>query len=423
MPKFQNIINVIEKNAFYKLGEIVDFSNEVTDFTEFDNGVFNYLEISGISLVKNSYQTTIVDVKEAPSRARMKTQINDLVVSLTRPHRGAITVILEDKIIASTGFAVIRNIVKTVDRKWLLYVLLSDFSLQQMLQRSSGGNYPAITENELKKILIPDIDYAKQKQLCLFMDQAEKKYNKKLQQADELLKQFENIITTEFHLTSLREKKLCTAIKLKQLDGVIDAKRYMMKSNNSTLVLSDVCNIVEKKENVSSYDKQTVDWIRIDDLSNNPTDIEMVRTQPANEMDGSFFVVHEGDILVARLGPTILNQKIVMVRQTGRITLASAEFLVLRCKNGYNAEMVMAVLKTEYYKKLMYSHARGSTPSRYRLNREDALNLPFPDIIMLQEKIAKQAVDVRNKVKVLRQEAGTEWAEAKVQFERELLGE
>lgn len=212
-------------------------------------------------------------------------------------------------------------------------------------------------------------------------------------------------------------------VKLKQIDGVIDAKRYMVKQYHFTFTLSDICDIVKEKVNVLLYDTEIVDWIRIDDLSNDPIDIEVVRTQPANEMDGSFFVVQEGDILVARLGPTILNQKIVMVRQIERTTLASAEFLVLRCKNGYNAEAVMAVLKTEYYKKLMYSHARGSTPSRYRLNREDALNLSFPDITMLQEKIAKQAVDVRNKVKALRQEAEKEWAEAKVQFERELLGE
>lgn len=79
----------------------------------------------------------------------------------------------------------------------------------------------------------------------------------------------------------------------------------------------------------------------------------------------------------------ILNQKIVMVRSLEKTTIASAEFLVLRCKKGYNPETVMAVLKTEYYRDLMYSHARGSTPSRYRLNREDMLKLPLFFLIVL----------------------------------------
>ena len=166
-----------------------------------------------------------------------------------------------------------------------------------------------------------------------------------------------------------------------------------------------------------------VDWIRIDDLPNQPMDIEKVRTQPASEIEGSFFLVEAGDILVARLGPTILNQKIVMVRKTERTTIASAEFLVLRCKKGYDAEAVMAILKTEYYRDLMYSHARGSTPSRYRLNKEDMLKLPFPDISERQEQIAAKATDIRNLVKSMRIQAEEDWKAAKEQFEKELLGE
>ena len=108
---------------------------------------------------------------------------------------------------------------------------------------------------------------------------------------------------------------------------------------------------------------------------------------------------------------------------TKRTTLASAEFLVLRCKNGYNPEAVMAILKTEYFRDLMYSHARGSTPSRYRLNREDALTLPFPDIRDSQDKLAKEAFRMRDEVISLRKEAITEWKTAKAQFEKELLGE
>ena len=71
----------------------------------------------------------------------------------------------------------------------------------------------------------------------------------------------------------------------------------------------------------------------------------------------------------------------------------------------------------------MYSHARGSTPSRYRLNREDMLKLPFPDIREHQEKLATEANDIRIQVKAMRIQAEQEWQAAKEQFERELLGE
>ena len=83
----------------------------------------------------------------------------------------------------------------------------------------------------------------------------------------------------------------------------------------------------------------------------------------------------------------------------------------------------MAVLKTKYYCELMYAHARGSTPSRYRLNREDMQKLPFPDIKEYQMELAKSANAIRENVKAMRVQAEEEWRIAKVQFEKELLGE
>ena len=152
LPKFQAIINTIKKNTNVRLGEIAQFSKDTTDFSEFESGMFEYLEISGVSLGIDKYKTTTTLVTEAPSRAKMKTQIGDIAIALTRPHRGAITLIKDSDIIASTGFSIIRDIDSTIDKEWLLFVLLSNISLQQMLQRSSGGNYPAIIEDEVKRV-------------------------------------------------------------------------------------------------------------------------------------------------------------------------------------------------------------------------------------------------------------------------------
>lgn len=422
-PKYQNVVKKIRELKYYTtIGSIVNFTKETTDFSEFENGIFEYLEISGIELGGNSYNTNILEVSQAPSRAKMKTQKGDIVISTTRPHRGAIAEIQNDKIIASTGFSIVREIAKTVNKKWLLYVLLSHVVLMQMMQRSSGGNYPAIVEDEIKKIYIPLPKLSEQQLLANFLEDSLNKRKKLLSSAIDILDNLHSNVANIFNLNGKKINKICYAVKLKQLDGVIDAKRYATINNlNSEFKICDICKIVDEKINVSRLSSQVIDWIRIDDLANQPLDIEIVRTQPANEVEGTFFEVQEGDILVARLGPTILNQKIVMVRALERRTIASAEFLVLRCKAGYNPEAVMAVLKTEYYRELMYSHARGSTPSRYRLNREDMLKLPFPDIRSNQEQIAIEANNIREQVKNMRIEAELKWKAAKEQFEKELL--
>ena len=99
-----------------------------------------------------------VKVEDAPSRARMIVRGGDILISTTRPNRGAIVEIEngEKIFIASTGFAIIRRIVtEDINQKFLLYILRQSISLKQMEQRSSGGNYPAITQEELQNLLIP----------------------------------------------------------------------------------------------------------------------------------------------------------------------------------------------------------------------------------------------------------------------------
>ncbi len=284
---------------------------------------------------------------------------------------------------------------------------------QQRVSASFIEDFPAIVPK-----------YEKQIEMVSNLERALLKKNENIKLANKLLEDFEQQVAQQCDLKQENQKGICFAIKYSQLDGVIDAKRYLAnKSDTLSLRVSDVCNVLEGKVNVSKYGKKVIDWIRIDDLANQPLDISEVRTQSASEIEGSFFEVEENDILVARLGPTILNQKIVMVRFLERTTIASSEFLVLRCKEGYNPEAVMAVLKTKHYCELMYAHARGSTPSRYRLNREDMQKLPFPNIREYQVELAKNANKIREHVKAIRVQEEEEWQIAKVQFEKELLGE
>lgn len=284
---------------------------------------------------------------------------------------------------------------------------------QQRVPASFLENFPCV---------IPEYD--KQVSLASMLEHRLRDLKDQNAYAWKILNDFEESLSNCFGLHKSTINKLCFAIRLKDMDGVIDAKRYASKrKSNGDLTIMHIGDIVDDKVNVSRFGDEVVDWIRIDDLPNQPLDIKTIRTQPANEVEGTFFDVQKGDILVARLGPTILNQKIVMVRTLERTTIASAEFLVLRVKNGYNPEAVMAVLKTAYYRDLMYSCARGSTPSRYRLNREDMLKLPFPDIRSQQDQIAAEANEVREKVKTMNEQANKEWEKAKRQFEKALLGE
>ena len=81
LPQFQSIISVIKKNPYVQLGDIAKFSKETTDYSEFEAGTFEYLEISGVSLGVDKYSTTTISVCEAPSRAKMRTKPLELAVA------------------------------------------------------------------------------------------------------------------------------------------------------------------------------------------------------------------------------------------------------------------------------------------------------------------------------------------------------
>ncbi len=161
-PAFARIERMLAQVNCEPLGRIATFSKETWRPQDHGQPTFRYIEINTANPQTGEANWNEVPTLEAPSRARMKVQAKDIIVSLTRPHHGSIAYLGPefDGCIASTGFAVIRNVPEHISRDYLWCVLRAQFCLQQMLQRASGGNYPAITEPELAKILVPVPDKA-----------------------------------------------------------------------------------------------------------------------------------------------------------------------------------------------------------------------------------------------------------------------
>ena len=156
-PDFARIEAMLAQVHCTLLGNIGMLSRETWRPQDHEDPTFRYIEISTVSPLTGEAYWNDVPTSEAPSRARMQIRTNDIIVSLTRPHHGSIAHLGPefDGCIASTGFAVIRNVREHISRDYLWCVLRAQFCLRQMLQRASGGNYPAITEPELAKILVP----------------------------------------------------------------------------------------------------------------------------------------------------------------------------------------------------------------------------------------------------------------------------
>jgi len=232
--------------------------------------------------------------------------------------------------------------------------------------------------------------------------------------------------TPKSFLTS--SSPLCFAIKRMELDGALNAERYVslkiQKSIKGTTV-ANVVDIIEEKvspSKVGLYEEW--DWIRIDDLPEDPIEVDAIRTETGSVIQGALYRVQENDILLARLGPTIQNAKFVLCPHTNRQTVASTEFYVLRCREGWNPIVVLWVLRSKLFRDLMYSKGRGGTPSRYRLSKDDLLALPFPCIDMSAQKVIAAEICTRlADIKRLRKQTDESWSDAKQSFAQRLLGQ
>ena len=156
-PEFARIEKMLSQTQCELLGGIAKFSKETWNSQEHGQAKFRYIEISAVSPDTGEANWNEVLTSDAPSRARMKVKSDDIIVSLTRPHHGSIAHLGPefDDCIASTGFAVIRNVAEHVRRDYLWCILRAQICRRQMIQRASGGNYPAITQSELANVTVP----------------------------------------------------------------------------------------------------------------------------------------------------------------------------------------------------------------------------------------------------------------------------
>ena len=156
-PEFTRVQEMLSRTLCESLGSVAVFSEEIWRPQEHQQQTFRYIEIATVDPNTGEAFWNEVPVDEAPSRARMKIRVGDIIVSLTRPHHGSIAQLNSDfeGCVASTGFAVIRKVASHVHSDYLWCILRTRICLDQMLQRASGGNYPAITEAELANIIVP----------------------------------------------------------------------------------------------------------------------------------------------------------------------------------------------------------------------------------------------------------------------------
>ncbi len=392
------------------------------------------MEISGVSLGTNTYVTTLTSVDNAPSRAKLKTRVGNIVISTTRPHRGAVVQINTPNIIASTGFSVICEIDGRINEEWFLYSLLSNSILQQMLQRSSGGNYPAIVEDEIKKVFLPLVDEKKQLEMVKMLKQNLDELKKKCAQANSIFIEAKNQVFEALGLsfsdyqpsifsyqkrTDILEYGIYCNPHSAYLNKLFESLR---SSKWYAGHLEEFVDVNPGTDRSSLSEGSAVSFVPMTAVEEKANHAEY-KIKNYRDVKTGFTIFKKNDLLWAKITPCMQNGKSFLASDMPTdIGFASTEFHVLRQKSDQIYMPYLWVILSEDH---ILEAAQGMFSGSAGQQRvPDTFLKRFPMVlppVESQRELADEVFVALKQANQIREEAEKEWTAAKARFEKELL--
>ncbi|MDP4549059.1 restriction endonuclease subunit S [Marinobacter sp. MDS2] len=175
-----------------KLKHVSTCNDEALAESTDGNFEIEYVDIGSVKSDKGIVKSETLKFSDAPSRARRIVRDQDIIISTVRTYLKAIAPIDDpsSNLIVSTGFAVIRP--KLVDSRYAKYFLMSSQFIHEVIVRSTGVGYPAITATNLMNIDLTIPDQRVQVEISDFLDQRIHKINSLIDETSksiELLKE------------------------------------------------------------------------------------------------------------------------------------------------------------------------------------------------------------------------------------------
>ena len=133
--------------------DVVSINNKSLSNNTSPHYEFKYVDISNVNQNGIVEEPELMKFAEAPSRARRRVSINDVIVSTVRTYLKAVAYINFEpsNIIVSTGFAVLSPSNK-INSAYLAFYCQSDFFIDLVIKNSKGVSYPAINSSEVANL-------------------------------------------------------------------------------------------------------------------------------------------------------------------------------------------------------------------------------------------------------------------------------
>jgi len=157
------------------IGELVSSVRKWNPCESVTNKLFTYIDIASINRETKQVEEAVeILTHEAPSRARQIVNAGDILVSTVRPNLNAVAHLDSqfDSATASTGFTVLRTKPQKLDSRYLYYWVRTSYFIEDMVRRSTGASYPAVSDSIIKEYGIPFPPLEEQRRIAAILNKA-----------------------------------------------------------------------------------------------------------------------------------------------------------------------------------------------------------------------------------------------------------
>jgi restriction endonuclease S subunit len=407
-PEYLELINKLNVATNKR---VLDFADNITrKFEPQKNKYFDYIEISEVDLKDGTLNAVKILGGNAPDRAQKIVKEGDIIISMVRPNRNAVSFVWEglDNFVASSGFCVLNP--KNISSEYLFVYLKTNHVIKLLERKTSASLYPAVTEEDILNLPLYIVD---EKEIIIYVH----KFRKLMQISKLLYSQAENLLLTGFELKNFEGgNSLISVVNLSdvQTAGRLDAEYYNSPCNKmldqmkeiKTAKLGDLVVITKGIEpGAEAYRNEGKLFIRVSSISKDGI-IDKDQKYLSEDLYDKYKIDYQpqvGEILLTK--DASIGVACVVREPIGGIV--SGGVLRLKLKEKMHPEYLALVLNSIVGQLQAERDAGGSIIAHWK--PEQIKNLIVPILpISTQEKIADLMVkshEARKKAKELLEEA------------------
>ncbi|MBU3924608.1 restriction endonuclease subunit S [Patescibacteria group bacterium] len=421
-PEYLDIEEKLENIKYDFLYNLAD--NKYKKFNKSDD-YFHYIEIANINLITGEYSKEKIKTNEIPSRAQKICNKNDVLISMVRPNRNAVSIIQEDlkNLVASTGFCKLTNI--KINPYYLFILFKTKDYVKLLIRHTTATMYPAVTEDDILNLKIPILPQSFQLQIEKIVKSAYEKQT----QSKQLYKEAETILLEELGLINYKpEHILSFETTKKKADGAnrFDAEYFQPKYEEIIKRVESyhngwdyVKNLVSWKKGIEvgsdAYRETGKDFIRVADFSINKIENSSKKiSDELFEKNKNEYQPQKGEMIFTKDG-TIGTSYVLKEDVNG---VLSGAFLRLNLEEKYRdleKECLSLIFNSIVCKMQVEKLSGGAIIAHLKPSDFEKFKIP-----LIEPKIQKQIAERIQKSYILRKQSEELLEEAKRKVEEEI---